>query len=98
MPQGSLMEHGRFRNWLGHYPQASLILACQNGSGYQLCIEAEGECWYLTDSEGENLTFTSLEQAQGFLRAHQVHQARLRLYDTQADEMAADGQEIIIKF
>ena len=59
------MEHGRFRNWLSHYPEATLIIACKDGSGYQLCIEAEGECLCLTDSEGGRLTFTSLDQAQG---------------------------------
>ncbi len=46
------MEHGRFRNWLSHYPEATLIIACKDGSGYQLCIEAEGEYLCLTDSEG----------------------------------------------
>ncbi|WP_033135932.1 DUF6482 family protein [Aeromonas finlandensis] len=92
------MEHGRFRNWLSHYPEATLIIACQDGSGYQLCIEAEGECLCLTDSEGGHLTFTSLEQAQGFLRAHQVHQARLRIYDAQSEDMSSESQEITIKF
>ncbi|CAJ1901881.1 hypothetical protein PKDLPJHF_03276 [Aeromonas veronii] len=57
------MEHGRFRNWLSHYPEATLIIACKDGSGYQLCVEAEGECLCLTDSEGGRLTFTSLDQA-----------------------------------
>ncbi|MGY3947289.1 hypothetical protein BJP24_15595 [Aeromonas allosaccharophila] len=92
------MEHGRFRNWLSHYPEATLIIACKDGSGYQLCIEAEGECLCLTDSEGGRLTFISLEQAQGFLRAHQVCQARLRIYDAQNEDLAAESQEIIIKF
>ncbi|MGY3851661.1 DUF6482 family protein [Aeromonas aquatilis] len=92
------MEHGRFRNWLSHYPEATLIIACKDGSGYQLCIEAQGECLCLTDSEGERLTFTSLDQVQGFLRAHQVHQARLRIYDAQNEDLAAESQEIIIKF
>ncbi|MBS4688461.1 hypothetical protein J4G63_14555 [Aeromonas sobria] len=92
------MEHGRFRNWLSHYPEATLIIACKDGSGYQLCIEAEGESLCLTDSEGGHLTFTSLDQAQGFLRAHQVYQARLRIYDPQTEEMTAGSQEIIIKF
>ena len=92
------MEHGRFRNWLSHYPEATLIIACPDGSGYQLCIEAEGERLCLTDSEGGRLTFTSLDQAQGFLRAHQVHQARLRIYDTPNGDMAAASQDIIIKF
>ncbi|MEV3829348.1 DUF6482 family protein [Aeromonas allosaccharophila] len=92
------MEHGRFRNWLSHYPEATLIIACKDGSGYQLCIEAEGECLCLTDSEGGRLTFTSLDQAQGFLRAHQVCQARLRIYDAQNEDMTAESQEIIIKF
>ncbi|MGL4890979.1 MAG: DUF6482 family protein, partial [Aeromonas veronii] len=49
------MEHGRFRNWLSHYPEATLIIACKDGSGYQLCIEAEGESLCLTDSEGGHL-------------------------------------------
>ncbi len=92
------MEHGRFRNWLSHYPEATLIIACRDGSGYQLCVEAEGECLCLTDSEGGRLTFTSLDQAQGFLRAHRVHQARLRIYDAQNEDLAAESQEIIIKF
>ncbi|MFM5637781.1 DUF6482 family protein [Aeromonas veronii] len=92
------MEHGRFRNWLSHYPEATLIIACKDGSGYQLCVEAEGECLCLTDSEGGCLTFTSLDQAQGFLRAHRVHQARLRIYDAQNEDLAAESQEIIIKF
>ncbi|UAK71526.1 DUF6482 family protein [Aeromonas enteropelogenes] len=92
------MEHGRFRNWLSHYPQATLIIACRDGSGYQLCVEAEGECQCLTDSEGGSLTFTSLEQAEGFLRAHQVHQARLRIYDTHEEDMVLQSQEIVIKF
>ena len=92
------MEHGRFRNWLSHYPEATLIIACKDGSGYQLCIEAEGECLCLTDSDDGRLTFTSLDQAQGFLRAHQVYQARLRIYDPQTEEMTAGSQEIIIKF
>ncbi|MGY3914299.1 DUF6482 family protein [Aeromonas australiensis] len=92
------MEHGRFRNWLSHYPEATLIIACKDGSGYQLCVEAEGECLCLTDSEGASLTFTSLDQAQGFLRAHQVRQARLRIYDAESEEIAAKSREIIIKF
>ena len=25
------MEHGRFRNWLSHYPEATLIIACKDG-------------------------------------------------------------------
>ena len=36
------MEHGRFRNWLSHYPEATLIIACKDGSGYQLCVEEKG--------------------------------------------------------
>ncbi|MGL4251292.1 MAG: DUF6482 family protein [Aeromonas sp.] len=92
------MEHGRFRNWLSHYPEATLIIACHDGSGYQLCIEAEGESLCLTDSDGEGLTFGSLEQALGFLRVHQVHQARLRVYDAQNEALAAESQEFIIKF
>ncbi|MDX7875178.1 DUF6482 family protein [Aeromonas veronii] len=92
------MEHGRFRNWLSHYPEATLIIACKDGSGYQLCIEAEGEYLCLTDSEGEHLTFTSLDQAQGFLRAHRVHQARLRVYDAQDVDFTDKSWEIIIKF
>ncbi|KIQ78389.1 DUF6482 family protein [Aeromonas jandaei] len=92
------MEHGRFRNWLSHYPESSLLIACKDGSGYQLCIEAEGECLCLTDSEGGRLTFTSLAQAEGFLRAHQIHQARLRVYDAQNEDVGAESQEIIIKF
>ncbi|MGH1411150.1 MAG: DUF6482 family protein [Aeromonas sp.] len=92
------MEHGRFRNWLTHYPEAILIIACKDGSGYQLCIEAEGESLCLTDSEGGCLTFTSLDQVQGFLRAHLVHQAKLRIYDVQNTDLTAESQEIIIKF
>lgn len=92
------MEHGRFRNWLSHYPEATLIIACQDGSGYQLCIEAEGERLCLTDNEGGQLTFVSLEQAQGFLRLHQVYQARLRIFAVQSEALAAESQEIIIKF
>ena len=92
------MEHGRFRNWLSHYPESSLLIACKDGSGYQLCIEAEGECLCLTDSEGGRLTFTSLEQAEGCHRAHQIHQARLRVYDAQNEDVGAESQEIIIKF
>lgn len=46
------MEHGRFRNWLSHYPDAGLLIACLDGSGYQLCVEADGEMQCLTDSGG----------------------------------------------
>lgn len=52
----------------------------------------------LTDSDGEGLTLGSLEQALGFLRVHQVHQARLRVYDAQNEALAAESQEFIIKF
>lgn len=92
------MEHGRFRNWLSHYPDACLLIACLDGSGYQLCVEVDGEMLCLTDSEGGRLTFVSLEQAEGFLRAHQVHQAKLRIYDAQQDENEGNWQEMIIKF
>ncbi|HEG4446314.1 DUF6482 family protein [Aeromonas hydrophila] len=92
------MEHGRFRNWLSHYPDAGLLIACLDGSGYQLCVEADGEMQCLTDSGGGRLTFASLEQAEGFLRMHQVHQAKLRIYDAQLDENEANWHEIIIKF
>lgn len=47
---------------------------------------------------GGRLTFASLEQAEGFLRMHQVHQAKLRIYDTQLDEYDDNWYEIIIKF
>lgn len=57
------MEHGRFRNWLSHYPDAGLLIACKDGSGYQLCVDVDGEMQCLTDSEGARLTFGSLEQA-----------------------------------
>lgn len=92
------MEHGRFRNWLSHYPDAGLLIACLDGSGYQLCVEVDGEMLCLTDSEEGRLTFGSLEQAEGFLRAHQVHQAKLRIYDAEQDESNADWQDVIIKF
>jgi hypothetical protein len=92
------MEHGRFRNWLSHYPDAGLLIACLDGSGYQLCVEVDGEMQCLTDSEEGRLTFGSLEQAEGFLRAHQVHQAKLRIYAAQQDDNEGDWQEMIIKF
>ncbi|MGY3894287.1 DUF6482 family protein [Aeromonas enterica] len=92
------MEHGRFRNWLSHYPDAGLLIACLDGSGYQLCVEVDGEMLCLTDSEEGRLTFGSLEQAEGFLRAHQVHQAKLRIYDAEQDESNADWHDVIIKF
>ncbi|MFB0769182.1 DUF6482 family protein [Aeromonas salmonicida] len=92
------MEHGRFRNWLSHYPDAGLLIACKDGSGYQLCIDVDGEMQCLTDSEGARLTFGSLEQAEGFLRAHRVHQAKLRIYDSIQDENEDNCHEIIIKF
>lgn len=92
------MEHGRFRNWLSHYPDAGLLIACLDGSGYQLCVEVDGEMLCLTDSEEGRLTFGSLEQAEGFLRAHQVHQAKLRIYDAEQDESNANWQDVIIKF
>jgi hypothetical protein len=96
--RGEVMEHGRFRNWLSHYPDAGLLIACKDGSGYQLCVDVDGEMQCLTDSEGARLTFGSLEQAEGFLRAHRVHQAKLRIYDSIQDENEDNCHEIIIKF